>query len=79
MVCTWKTCVDSKRVQEECLLSVFFFFFFGLCHKTCGILVPQLGIEVMLPALEAQGLNCWTAREVPEKCFQCEGIECLIT
>lgn len=28
MVCTWKTCVDSKRVQEECLLSVFFFFFF---------------------------------------------------
>ena len=56
-----------------------FLVFFCLCHATCGILVPQLGIEPVLPALEAQGLNCWTAREVPEKCFQREGIKCLIT
>ena len=76
MVCTWKICVDSKRVHEKCLLSGFFF---CLCHATCGILVTQLGIKVVLPALEAQGLNCCTAREVPEKCFRCEGIGCLIT
>ena len=31
----------------------------------CGILVPQLGIEPMPPALEAWSLNHWTAMEVP--------------
>ena len=31
----------------------------------CGILVPQPGIKLMPPALEAQSLNQWTAREVP--------------
>ena len=30
----------------------------------CGILVPQQGIEPMLPAMEAQGLNHWITREV---------------
>ena len=35
-------------------------------HSTaCGILVPQPGIEPVPPALEAQSLNHWTAREVP--------------
>lgn len=52
----------------------FFFFFFGLCHETCGILVPQLGIEVMLPALEAQGLNCWTARKSQRSAFNVRGL-----
>ena len=32
----------------------------------CEILVPRPGIEPMSPALEAQGLNHWTAREVPQ-------------
>ena len=32
---------------------------------TCGILVPQPGIEPTPPAEEAQSLNHWTAREVP--------------
>ena len=32
MVCTWKICVDSKRVHEKCLLSVFFFFFSVPCN-----------------------------------------------
>ena len=31
----------------------------------CGILVPQPGIEPLLPAVEAQSFNHWTAREVP--------------
>ena len=30
----------------------------------CGILVPQPGIELVVPALEAQ--NHWVIREVPE-------------
>ena len=29
----------------------------------CGILVPQAGTESKPPALEAWGLNSWTARE----------------
>ena len=35
----------------------------------CGILVPQLGIELMPPAVEAQSLNHQTSREVPSECF----------
>ena len=31
----------------------------------CGILVPQAEIEPACPALEAQSLNYWTAKEVP--------------
>ena len=33
----------------------FLIFFFGLL--ACGILVPQLGIELMPPAMEAQSLK----------------------
>ena len=32
----------------------------------CGIPVPWSGVEPVLPAVEAQSLNHWTAREVPE-------------
>ena len=35
-------------------------------HVACGILVPQPGIELAPPALEAQSLNHGTCREVPE-------------
>ena len=38
---------------------------FWLCCVACGILVPQPGIEPAPPAVEAQSLNHWTAREVP--------------
>ena len=31
----------------------------------CGILVPRADIEPEPPALEAQSLNHWTAREIP--------------
>ena len=42
------------------------FFFFG--HKTCEIF-PRPGIEHAPSALEAQILNHWTARDVPQ--FPC--------
>ena len=43
----------------------FFFFFFGLSRTACRILVPQLGMECVCPALEAQRLNHWTTWGVP--------------
>ena len=42
--------------------SIFFFF----CYTTYGIFVPQPGNEPTSLILEAQGLNHWTAREVPD-------------
>ena len=36
------------------------------CHVARGILIPPPGIEPVPPALEAQSLNHWTAREVPD-------------
>ena len=33
--------------------------------RTCGILVPRLGIKPAPPAVEAASPNHWTAREVP--------------
>ena len=46
-----------------CHLRTLSFFFFWPHWITCGILLPQQGIE---PALEAQSLNHWTTRGVPE-------------
>ena len=37
--------------------------FFG--QEACRILVPQQGIGPVPPAVEEQGLNHWTTREVP--------------
>ena len=49
-----------------CILFLsFLFFFFWPCTVACGILVPQPGIEPSSPAVEAQSLNHWCAREVP--------------
>ena len=51
----------SQVVRKPAVLAGFF-----LSHRTaCGILVPQPGMEPMPPAVEARGLNHWTAREVP--------------
>lgn len=44
-------------------MGLFVSFCLGL--KSCGILVPQLKIESLPPALEAQHLNHWTIGEVP--------------
>ena len=46
-----------------------FYFTLWPRHAACGILVPRLGIEAVPPAVEAQSLNHWTAREVHEVYF----------
>ena len=40
------------------------FFFLRLCHRACRTLVPQPGIQPVLPALEPWSLNHWSTREV---------------
>lgn len=40
-------------------------FFFWLCHATCGISVPQPGIEPAAPEVEVRGLDRWAAGKVP--------------
>ena len=45
-------------------MTSFVLFFFWLCHKAYGVLVPQSGIESVPPALKVQSFNHWTAREV---------------
>ena len=45
------------------------FLFLWPCPMACGISVPWPGIKSMPPALEAQGLSRWTAREVFEISF----------
>ena len=50
------------RETVTCYIYLFNFF---LPHRiACRILVPLLGIKPMPPALGAQTLNHWTAREV---------------
>ena len=36
-----------------------------LHHAANAILLPQSGIKPAPPAVEAQSLKCWPAREVP--------------
>ena len=38
-------------------------------HMACEILVPRLGIKLRLSAVEAQSLNRWSTREVPQMGF----------
>ena len=49
---------------------VFIFYIFRPCHVACRILVPRPGIEPAPPAVEAQHLNHWTTREVPDLGFK---------
>ena len=48
----------------ELLFFPFIFTYLAL-QPACVILVPQSGMKPKTPALEAQNLNHWTAREVP--------------
>ena len=56
---------DGMSRQGNCFFHRFFFFFW-LCYAACGILVPPPGTELRPPALEAQSLNHWTTRKVPQ-------------
>ena len=57
---------DSKTLNHQ-ILPLPFFVFIGLGphHAACRTLVPLPGIKPVSPALEIQGLNHRTAREVP--------------
>lgn len=51
---------------------VFFFllhlskrFFFWLPYSACRLLVPQIGVEPMPPAVDMQSPNHWSAQEFP--------------
>ena len=59
----------AKETLWPSLASSFFFlikkiFWQGRLRVSCGILVPQPGIEPGLPALGAQHSNHWTTRDV---------------
>ena len=56
-------------IAELCICFSNLFYFFGHTTRHEGILFPRLGIELMPPAMEAQILNHWTAREVPGLCM----------
>ena len=45
--------------------SFIYFLFFWPHHVACGVLVPQPGIEIVLPILKAESLENWTTKEVP--------------
>ena len=55
---------DLEGYREFVGLFFFSVFFWPHC-MACGVLVPPPGIKPAPPALEAQNLNHWTAREVP--------------
>ena len=52
-----------SRETVTCYICLFNFFLPH--HVACKILVPLPGIKPMLPALGAQSLDHWTAREIP--------------
>ena len=63
----WITKKKKKGIQDGIKNN----FSFG--SMACGILVPQPGIKPVPLAMEAQSLNHWTTREVPEiKILKCE-------
>ena len=68
-LCGLLPCVSLLCVSLIRTLVFFFFFFFFLnvLAAPCGMqdLSSQPGMEPVPPAVEAQGLNHWTAREVP--------------
>ena len=65
------TCIFLSLLKLTNTIVKGFFFFFPFIWEgvteTCRILGPWPGIEPMPPAVEAQSLNHWTAREVPIK------------
>ena len=54
--------------------NIIFILSFWLPCGAHGILVPQLGIEPTIPAVELHSLNHWTAREVPPSSFLISGV-----
>ena len=57
------------EVRWPLSFSCIFLSCFWLRYTACEILVLQLEIKPMPPALETWNLNCWTTREVPSDHF----------
>ena len=55
---------DGEIFEAHVINTQFFFFFLAVLHGMWD-LSSQPEMESTLPALEAQSLNHWTAREVP--------------
>ena len=70
-ICLWAIHVFFGKNVSSTLLLVLnmdclwdFCLLFWPSHAAFGISVPQPGVEPVSSAVEAQGLNRWTAREV---------------
>ena len=59
----WESFQEEFSISQDRQLYTFLSFFFLVCHTTCGILVPWLGIKPAPPAEEGPSLNHWTTRE----------------
>ena len=60
---------EAHVINTQVFFLFFVFFFLAVPHGIWD-LSSQPEMEPMLPAVEAQSLNHWTAREVPtQKCF----------
>ena len=66
----WHILVYGLQVQYLSLnrLFIFLVFFLATCAAR-GILVPQPGIELVSPEVEAWSLNRWTTAEFQEQTF----------
>ena len=58
--------MESWSLPPLLYLFIYLFIYFWPRHTACGILVSQPGVKPAPPALQAQSLNQWTAREVPD-------------
>ena len=59
----------SDRYMAACFIlgnCLCFYFYLYIYFSARRILVPQLGIEPLPPAMEGCRLNNWAAREVPK-------------
>ena len=59
----------SDRYMAACFIlgkCLCFYFYLFIYFAALGILVPQLGIETLPPAMEGWPLNHWAVREVPK-------------
>ena len=61
------TCLVSRVLSSSYFVQTFFFFW--PLWVTCGILVPQPGIESVLPALGVQNVTHWTTTKVLMQTF----------
>ena len=66
-----KNSIEPHPLQILVLLNLFIYLFW-LYHAAYGILVPWPGIEPVTSAVEAQSLNLWTAREIPNFLIFCQ-------